>query len=82
MIIVNSFFLGIYDYNKENSEMQPWQNILVNKSESFYIAFFTVEAAIKIIAMGMIFGEGSYLRDPWNWLDFAVVITSLMSILP
>lgn len=29
------------------------------------------------MAMGLIFGKTSYLRDPWNWLDFAVVITSL-----
>ena len=32
--------------------------------------------------MGFIFGEGTYLRDTWNWLDFFVVIASLLSILP
>lgn len=26
--------------------------------------------------------EGCYLRDAWNWLDFIVVITALLSFLP
>jgi len=29
--------------------------------------------------MGFIVDEGSYLREPWNWLDFTVVMTSIMS---
>ena len=32
--------------------------------------------------MGFVFGEKTYLRDTWNWLDFFVVIASLLSILP
>ena len=32
--------------------------------------------------MGFIGGKGTYLSDAWNWLDFIVVITSLLSILP
>jgi len=32
--------------------------------------------------MGFIVGKGTYLKDAWNWLDFIVVITSLLSILP
>lgn len=32
--------------------------------------------------MGFINGKGTYLKDAWNWLDFIVVITSLLSILP
>jgi len=31
----------------------------------------------KTIAMGFIFHKTCYLRDFWNWLDFAVVITAI-----
>lgn len=36
--------------------------------------------AVKIIAFGFIFGKNSYLRDPWNVLDFIIVSTSLMPL--
>lgn len=32
--------------------------------------------------MGFIIDKGSYLRDPWNWLDFLVVISSLLTEIP
>ncbi len=37
---------------------------------------------IKVIGTGFYFAEGAYLRDGWNWLDFVVVATSLMSLAP
>ena len=44
----------------------------------------------KIIAMGLIWTKpnpadgigGSYLRDPWNWLDFVVVIVAFLAYIP
>jgi hypothetical protein len=31
---------------------------------------------IKIMGIGFVFDEGSYLRDAWNILDFVIVISS------
>lgn len=39
---------------------------------------FTVEAIVKIMAMGFYQHKNSYLRDPWNWLDFTVVLTAVI----
>ena len=39
---------------------------------------FTIEAVIKIIALGFIFGRRTYLRDPWNVIDFFIVITAVL----
>jgi len=50
---------------------------MVEKTEIFFTVSFTIEAIIKIMALGLIFGKTSYLRDAWNWLDFIVVVTSL-----
>lgn len=80
LILLNSIFLGMYDY--VHPESDTWRNKLVEYSEPFFTTIFTLEAVLKIIAMGFIFEQGCYLRDPWNWLDFSVVITGLLSTLP
>jgi len=46
-------------------------------------ALFTLECLIKIITYGfLINGRYSYLKDPWNVLDFFIVVSSLLSIFP
>ena len=49
-----------------------------------FVGFFTFECVVKIIARGFIMDKGdprkhmppAYLRDPWNWLDFIVVVAA------
>lgn len=50
-------------------------NRIVELSEVPFTTIFTVECAIKIVAMGFAGWKGSYLRDSWNILDFVVVIS-------
>jgi hypothetical protein len=52
------------------------------KAGPYFTIIFTLECVTKIIGMGFIIGKGSYLRNAWNWLDFIVVITSLLEFLP
>ena len=80
LIIINSILLGIIDY--ENPDSDSWRNRIVHRCEPFFTAAFTLEALLKIISIGFVMHKGSYLRDAWNWLDFVVVVTSLLSILP
>jgi hypothetical protein len=43
---------------------------------------FTIEAAMKIMAWGLIFnGPTSYLRNVWNSIDFMIVIFSIISLM-
>lgn len=37
--------------------------------------------AIKLLALGFIFNEGAYLRDPWNILDFVIVSSAWLTFL-
>ena len=34
----------------------------------------------KIVGLGFIFGKGAYLRDPWNILDFVIVMSAWLTI--
>jgi hypothetical protein len=64
------------DYKDINGNY--WANIASNKLEIFFTVVFTVEAAIKIVGLGLVMGHKTYLRDTWNWIDLFVVVTSLL----
>jgi hypothetical protein len=80
LILLNSLFLGIKDYTDVDN-LTPI-NQFVEGAEPFFIYIFLFECLAKIMAMGFILGNGSYLSDSWNWLDFIVVVTSLLNELP
>lgn len=41
---------------------------------------FTIEMSLKLIAIGFVMDEGSYLLDPWNKLDGFIVVSGLLDI--
>lgn len=67
---------------KDFRNPDSWRSRLVDDTENYFTTIFVLEAVTKILAMGFIIGKGSYLRVPWNWLDFIVVVTSLLTFLP
>ena len=56
----------------------PTQVQAVEIAEKIFLYLFTGEAVIKIIAMGFFFEQGTYLYDPWNILDFTVVVLGFL----
>lgn len=49
--------------------------------EAFYFSIFVIEIGLKILAYGLIFRRGAYLRNPWNILDIAVVSATASSLI-
>ena len=48
----------------------------------FMTIVFTFEALVKIIAFGFAFaGKDSYIREPWNILDFIIVMSALLGVI-
>ncbi|GBG27891.1 Sodium channel protein type 10 subunit alpha [Hondaea fermentalgiana] len=41
---------------------------------------FALEAILRILAMGFVRHKGSYLRNPWNVLDFAILVISILDV--
>ncbi|KAL1021928.1 hypothetical protein UPYG_G00020030 [Umbra pygmaea] len=41
--------------------------------EYTFTGIYTFESLIKILARGFCIGKFTFLRDPWNWLDFMVI---------
>ncbi|KAL4431577.1 hypothetical protein ABPG74_017282 [Tetrahymena malaccensis] len=48
--------------------------------DKFFTAFFALESLIKIISLGLVFDDNSYLRDSWSQLDFFIVICSIIDV--
>ena len=46
-----------------------------------FLAIYSVEMVIKVIAKGFILNNYTYLRNPWNWLDFIVILSGKRNFL-
>lgn len=45
-----------------------------------FLAIYTAEMVIKSIAKGFVLNKYTYLRNPWNWLDFVVITSGYATI--
>ncbi|XP_033633746.1 sodium channel protein 1 brain-like isoform X2 [Asterias rubens] len=77
-ILVNCVFLALdapkFDPNAEDS-------VLLAVAEYVFTGIYTVEMVVKIIARGFILQKKTYLRDPWNWLDFSVIVLAYVTFI-
>lgn len=49
--------------------------------ENLFLGLYTTEMVFKIMGLGFLFsGKRSYLRDPWNMLDFTIVMSAYLTI--
>lgn len=48
----------------------------LDATEPIFLTIFCVEASCRIIALGLIFHQNSYLRNVWNIMDFFVIVTA------
>jgi voltage-dependent calcium channel L type alpha-1C/voltage-dependent calcium channel L type alpha-1D len=53
---------------------------MIEKGGVIFTLIFTMEAILRIIAMGFFKHKNSYLKDPWNWLDFTVVCIGVIEL--
>ena len=55
---------------------------MIEDTEILFTVVFTLECVVKVIAMGFLLDDSSYLKDGWNVMDFSVVVVSLLSNIP
>nr|XP_019959977.1 PREDICTED: sodium channel protein type 4 subunit alpha-like [Paralichthys olivaceus] len=67
-ILTNCCFMAM-------SDPAPWTKYL----EYTFTAIYTFESAIKILARGFCMLPFTFLRDPWNWLDFTVIVMAYLT---
>uniref|UniRef100_A0A671SPG1 Sodium channel protein n=1 Tax=Sinocyclocheilus anshuiensis TaxID=1608454 RepID=A0A671SPG1_9TELE len=47
--------------------------------EYTFTGIYTFESLIKILARGFCIEPFTFLRDPWNWLDFSVIVMAYVT---
>ncbi|KAL7976946.1 hypothetical protein Chor_008895 [Crotalus horridus] len=47
--------------------------------EYTFTGIYTFEAMIKVLARGFCIDSFTFLRDPWNWLDFSVIVMAYVA---
>jgi hypothetical protein len=63
-----------------DSPIDEVKNGFTTSMELVFFVVYIVEMVLKMIAQGIIFGRGTYLRDAWNILDFCIVVASIASM--
>ena len=79
VILLNCIFLAC-DSKSPNFE-ESYTYSVIEMAEYFFIAIFTLECVLKVIALGFVLDKGTYLRDSWNVLDFLVVVLAYVALL-
>ncbi|XP_069503838.1 sodium channel protein type 5 subunit alpha-like isoform X1 [Ambystoma mexicanum] len=62
-ILTNCVFMAM-------SDTAAWTKYV----EYTFTGIYTFESLIKILARGFCLKRFTFLRDPWNWLDFSVIV--------
>uniref|UniRef100_A0A671X5Q9 Voltage-dependent L-type calcium channel subunit alpha n=1 Tax=Sparus aurata TaxID=8175 RepID=A0A671X5Q9_SPAAU len=76
-IFANCIALAVFlpmpeeDSNNTNANLESLEYI--------FLIIFTLECFLKIVAYGLVFHEGAYLRNCWNILDFVIVFMGLFT---
>jgi len=63
--------------------------VFVGYLDNSFTVLFTIEALIKITALGFLFNNSTlrekgflpYIRNPWNIIDLVVVVASLVDFI-
>ncbi len=76
VIIVNSLFLAMDDPLRDPSETPAFMNV----ADDIFQYLYTVEMVVKIVSLGFILNDGSYLRDAWNILDFVIIASGYLGM--
>ncbi|KRY10504.1 Voltage-dependent calcium channel type A subunit alpha-1 [Trichinella patagoniensis] len=79
-IIANCIVLALDQHLPHNDKMPL--SLKLEATEPYFMGIFTIECLLKIIAFGFVMHKGSYLRSGWNILDFIVVMSGVISMLP
>ncbi|KAF7236564.1 Sodium channel protein type 4 subunit alpha [Varanus komodoensis] len=67
-ILTNCFFMTM-------SDPPPW----TKNVEYTFTGIYTFESMVKILARGFCIDSFTFLRDPWNWLDFSVIVMAYVT---
>ena len=79
-VVANAVIMAMHDYRYRIDQTVPQKTTLDNVSTRVFFAIFFLEFLIKVIAMGFVLQQRSYLRNGWNVLDCVALMTSMLEL--
>lgn len=89
-IIMTLIFISSITLVIDNPRQDPYSDkiIFIGYLDNCFTVLFTIEALVKIFALGFLFtnqiikdkGMTAYIRNPWNILDFIVVVSAIIDL--
>ncbi|XP_058236365.1 voltage-dependent T-type calcium channel subunit alpha-1H isoform X2 [Hemibagrus wyckioides] len=82
-IVLVFIFLNCITIALERPDIQPhsMERVFLSVSNYIFTVIFVAEMTVKVVAMGLYVGPGSYLQSSWNVLDGLLVFVSIVDIL-
>ncbi|XP_060754243.1 voltage-dependent T-type calcium channel subunit alpha-1H [Neoarius graeffei] len=82
-IVLVFIFLNCITIALERPDIQPhsMERVFLSVSNYIFTIIFVAEMTVKVVAMGLYIGPGSYLQSSWNVLDGLLVFVSIVDIL-
>ena len=80
-VIANAVIMTIHNYKYRIDENVESTSNLDYVSARVFVAIFSLEFIIKVIAFGFVLQSRSYLRNGWNILDFLSLLSGLTDII-
>ncbi|KAJ7322135.1 hypothetical protein JRQ81_018422 [Phrynocephalus forsythii] len=68
-IFTNCVFMALSESSDSSSNTSSSKYV-----EHTFTGIYTFECLIKILARGFCLNKFTFLQDPWNWLDFSVIV--------
>ncbi|OQR89592.1 Voltage-gated Ion Channel (VIC) Superfamily, partial [Achlya hypogyna] len=83
VVCFNTVILGLVDYTHawaEGPNPNVGINHLIEQFNGVSLYLFLGELFVKVVAMGLVVGDGAYFSDNWNRLDFVIVLSGMLSL--
>lgn len=78
LIILNCILLACWDPLDPDAEEK--RNQTITYIDLGFLVIYTIELIITMFTLGVVIHPHSYFRDPWNYLDCAVVIIGWIAV--
>ena len=81
VLVVILFNCLVVAFERPAIAPDSFERRFLDEANHFFNTFFIIEAALKIIAEGFVYGSKTYLRNGWNIFDFCLVSLSIVELL-
>ena len=73
-IVISGVFLAF-----ERPSLSDTERSVLDAANLVFTILFTIEMAMKVVALGFLFGPTAYVKNPWNRLDGFLVFISWLT---